>query len=318
MKTNRLTVFAGFLLAAALAGCGGNAAAPVEEPPVPDEPAETATPVPLPTDTPAPTEDPGPWKRALQVDPVKFAVTVAGFYDETTGITAGYAGEVHYTSDGGKSWPAGANRSACRFGMDILDGQRAWTIGNQGNVRYTRDGGKTWEALADVPTGLSQFISMADEQTGWAASSSRLVATVDGGQTWTPVTLPAELKGIAAIDLRVPGEGYVLDGLGVLYVSGDGGTSWTAKPLGLEGKISAPRDLPMAAVRFLDSRNGVAVVNAVKGDGTLREMRTSDGGDTWVQTFLPEKVGILFLTRDAGYLTIFRGDNSIVVLRYRP
>jgi photosystem II stability/assembly factor-like uncharacterized protein len=300
-----------------LVACDGDKAASVQNPPAADSPTSAAAANPLPTDTSAPTKETGPWNAVVNVDRQKFAVNVVGFFDDSLGYTAGYGGEIHHTSDGGKTWSAGANASACLFGIDILDAQTAWTIGNMGHVRMTRDGGKTWQALADVPIGKSFFISMADETSGWAAHDAKLVATGDGGQTWTEILLPADLKTIAAIQLRAAGEGYVLDSLGTLYVTGDGGESWTAKPLGVEGKITAPKSMPAAAIRFTDSANGVVIFTMQKGDGSLNAMHTADGGTTWTRETLPVKVGVLFLSRDGRYLTVLKGDNSIVVLRYQ-
>ncbi|HEX2953142.1 MAG TPA: hypothetical protein VHR47_04065, partial [Bacillota bacterium] len=44
------------------------------------------------------------WKVAREI-PIKHACSLAGFLNANQGITVGYAGEVHFTKDGGKSWP---------------------------------------------------------------------------------------------------------------------------------------------------------------------------------------------------------------------
>jgi photosystem II stability/assembly factor-like uncharacterized protein len=300
------------LLLAGLAGCGGKAAPPEDTPATETTPADA-----VPSATPAPAQEDGPWKVVRKIDPISFAATVVGFFDESLGYTAGYGGEVHFTTDGGKTWPAGVNASMCRFGMDILDAQTAWTIGNGGNVRVTNDSGQTWTPLADVPIGLSQFISMADGTAGWAATSIQLVATGDGGQTWTNVALPHGVRGIAALSLRTAEEGYFVDNGGDLYVTRDGGQTWAAKPLGVEKPVFTPKSLAMGAVRFTDSGHGVVIVNLEENGGELTVLRTADGGDTWTREVLPEKAGVLFLTRDADLLTVFSMDNRITLLRYQ-
>jgi photosystem II stability/assembly factor-like uncharacterized protein len=296
---------------AGLAGCAG-------PPPEPSpEPEATPAAVIVPEATPAPTEDAGPWSVVFKTEPLTFAATVVGFLDESRGVTAGYAGEVHYTADGGTTWPAAVNASMCRYGLDILDEKTAWTIGNGGNVRVTHDGGKSWLPLADVPTGLSQFISMADENSGWAANAMQLAATADGGRTWTTVPLPREVRGIAALSLRTPEEGYFIDKSGALYVTRDGGGEWATMDLGVGKQVFTPKSLPMGAVRFTDSEHGVVVVNLEDSGGELTVLRTADGGETWTRETLPEKAGVLFLTRDAAFLTVFSMDNRITLLRYR-
>jgi photosystem II stability/assembly factor-like uncharacterized protein len=308
----------GLIFLTGLAGCGSQADG-AEKSVLPEAtPTMTSTPEDvLPSATPAPTQVDSPWKVVRKIEPISFAATVVGFFDESLGYTAGYAGEVHYTTDGGETWPEGENASMCRFGMDILDAQTAWTIGNGGNVRVTHDGGRTWTPLADVPTGLSQFISMADETAGWAASATRLAATGDGGETWTEIAPPPGIQSIAALSLRTPDEGYLLDQRGMLFVTHDGGKEWRAKGLGLDEPISAPPRLPMGAVRFTDSDHGVVVVALADSGATMIALRTGDGGDTWTREALPEKTGVLFLARDASLLTVFSMDNHITLLRYQ-
>ena len=308
----------GLVFLAGLAGCGSQADG-AEKSVLPEAtPTMTSTPdYVLPSATPAPTQVDSPWKIVRKIEPISFAATVVGFFDESLGYTAGYAGEVHYTTDGGETWPEGENASMCRFGMDILDAQTAWTIGNGGNVRVTHDAGRTWTALADVPTGLSQFISMADGTAGWAANDIQLAATADGGETWAEIALPPGIQSIAALSLRTPDEGYLVDKRGTLFVTHDGGKEWTAKGLGLDEPISAPPRLPMGAVRFTDSDHGVVVVALADSGGTMIALRTADGGDTWTREIFPVKTGVLFLARDASLLTVFSLDNNITLLRYQ-
>ena len=306
------------LILSGLAGCGGKTALPDESSPPEDiQAVDAAASEPAPTATPGSGRESDTWVLVWKTDPLAFPATVVGFFDESLGYTAGYAGEVHYTTDGGKTWPAAENASMCRFGMDILDAKIAWTIGNGGNVRMTKDAGRTWTPLADVPIGLSQFISMADETTGWAANSIRLVATADGGRTWTAVDLPKGVQGIVALSLRTPEEGYLVDKSGTLFITRDGGQTWTGKGLGLENTLIAPKQLPMGAVRFADPDHGVLVVSPTDRGAVLVVLRTADGGDTWTVEELPEKAGVLFLTRDASLLTVFSMNNRIALLRYQ-
>jgi photosystem II stability/assembly factor-like uncharacterized protein len=304
---------------AGLAGCGGNAAPQTADSPTEKNPEPESTPaIPVPTSTPAATEETGPWKTVFRTARVQHQATVIGFLNETFGITAGYAGEVHYTTDGGKTWPQGAAQSACRFGLEIVDENLAWTIGNWGEVRYSNDGGKTWQAAGDIPASRGHLISFIDAATGWAGNYDNLFATGDGGKTWTDIVLPQDLKGITAIHLRTSAEGFLVDSGGTLYVTNDGGLSWIAKPLDLEKPISPITDLPMGVVRFTDSGHGVIIVNLKDSGGALTALWTADGGTTWTREILPVKVGVLFLTRDAEFLTVFTLDSHIVLLRHQP
>jgi photosystem II stability/assembly factor-like uncharacterized protein len=255
------------------------------------------------------------WKVVLQSERVNTAM-IAGFLDENHGIAAGVGGETHYTLDGGKTWPDAENASACRYGLDIVDAKIVWSTGNQGGVRLSTDGGKTWQAVTDLEVSRSFLISFVDGNTGWAGSVSNLFTTSDGGQTWQEVIPPDGVGEIAAVSLRTATEGYVLDSNGLLYVTQDGGKSWTAKPLGLEKKIFSSDTLPMAAIRFTDANSGIVIVSPEDSDGALVALRTTDGGSSWNQEALPAKSGPLHITHDGRFVSILGGDSSITLLHY--
>src|SRR5512143_1438269 len=147
--------------------------------PTSEAPKEVASP--QPTVAPATEAVKEPWQVAQKLT-YTHAVYYAGFMNESFGMTVGYGGEVHYTNDGGASWPQAANSSKCRFGLEIVDDQVAWHCGNGGHVRKSTDGGKTWQAVADFgPSEPNQcrFLSFLDDTTGWAATPSQLAATND-------------------------------------------------------------------------------------------------------------------------------------------
>ncbi len=106
------------------------------------------------------------WQILREVE-VRHPTIVAGFLNDKFGLTGGPDGEVHYTTDGGQSWPQAENKSGCRFGLDIVDENLAWMVGNFGHVRVSTDGGKTWQAVTNLRPE-SRFISFVDAQTGWA------------------------------------------------------------------------------------------------------------------------------------------------------
>jgi photosystem II stability/assembly factor-like uncharacterized protein len=255
------------------------------------------------------------------------AMYAAGFYDDTHGITVGYSGEVHYTTDGGKTWPAGANQSLCRFGLDIVSAQVAWHCGN-GGIGLSSDGGKTWTNVKGTystsDTFPCHFLSFLDAKTGWAANDSDLARIDGGGDTWTAIELPSGLGGsIAAIDLRTATDGYVLDSAGTVWITADGGKSWTSKPLGLTGGAIATAKQQLAGINFSDAAHGVVVARLAGTTPELVALRTSDGGATW-QT---EQIGLtfgsgddtvsLYLAHDGVSLTVVDTMNTITLLRYK-
>ncbi len=279
---------------------------------------------------------PGRWEVARQIDYdalpktalkgeigpayLYYAVSLAGFHTDAFGVTVGPDDDVRYTTDGGASWTKSPNALHCRHGLDIVDDKVAWHCGN-GGTRVSTDGGRTWRTVAP---SLCPYLSFLDARTGWAASPARLQATADGGATWTEIARPATMGDIAAVALRTATTGYVLDNKGELYITGDGGISWTILPLGLKAGEQLMSGInPMAAMRFFDTQRGLVVFDL--SDGSVWSALTLDGGHTWQRSEIPELRGRstyyhLYLARDGRLLTAtddFNGQHASVVLRYR-
>jgi photosystem II stability/assembly factor-like uncharacterized protein len=251
-----------------------------------------------------------------------YPVTLAGFHNESYGITVGPDDDVRYTTDGGQSWTKAGNALACRHGLEIVDENVAWHCGN-GGVRVSTDGGKTWRTVASFDCSYMSFL---DAQTGWTASTYILRTTSDGGARWTTMALPPDMKGIAAIALRTAGDGYVVDTAGQLFVTPDGGRSWEVQSLGLNPgeKLLSSVGSPLAAIRFLDARHGMAVFDLE--DKTVWFAVTADGGLHWQRAEIPALRGRslyyhLFLAQNGKLLTATddfnNGKNTSLVLRYR-
>jgi photosystem II stability/assembly factor-like uncharacterized protein len=247
---------------------------------------------------------------------------VAGFLDPSFGIAVGHRGAAQVTTDGGSTWSDAERRTtARRFGLEIVDTRTAWNCGNSGHVLATQDGGQTWKAVRSFgPDGPDhcRFLSFLDGETGWAATPHQLGATGDGGESWREVVLPGTIGDIAAIALRAPDDGYVLDAGGGLYATADGGETWLAGSLGLEpDQMLLTSTAPMAALRFIDPERGIAVIQESGAEGRTWSLLTADAGATWQWVPIPEAPGQtpLFLSPDGTMLTLLDGTEALV-LRY--
>ncbi len=254
------------------------------------------------------------------------SVYYAGFMDGSFGITVGYGGEIHYTTDGGATWPRGTNASLCRFGLEIVDDRVAWHCGNGGHVRKSTDGGRTWEAAADFgPNEPNQcrFLSFLDDTTGWAATPAQLAATSDGGQTWQDIALPEDVGLIVAVELRTPQAGYLLGSSGKLYLTVDGGKSWNAQTLDfMKDAFVGKMPSPLAALRFTDDKHGMIVLSRGNPDDGFYvwSAYTEDGGATWREDQVPGEKGIpyLYLSRDGMTLTVLNTSlKKMTVLQFQ-
>jgi photosystem II stability/assembly factor-like uncharacterized protein len=112
--------------------------------------------------------DSNPWEVVAEYN-VHHSVMTAGFLNENYGITGGVAGYMSHTVDGGKTWLEDLNSSDCRYGMEILDEQHAWTCGGMTHVRRSQDGGGAWQEIASfglVRDGPCRLMSFIDLQNG--------------------------------------------------------------------------------------------------------------------------------------------------------
>jgi len=273
------------------------------------------------------TRDTGNWEVILR-SPVSDAPVrgeVAGFLDSKFGIAVGPEGAVRRTVDGGQTWPFGRLRSLCRAGLDIVDERVAWNCGNGGEVFVTTDGAQTWQAVTDYGPDAPRhcrFLSFLDARAGWAATPDQLAATSDGGITWTDLVLPEGIQEIAAIALRTASDGYLLDTQGTLFVTEDGGRTWSSHSLRLkEGEEVRTSFAPRAALRFRDADHALAVLSLFQGnvEGGVWSFHTRDGGRTWMRQAVPARFGAPFLAHDGLTLTAYDSvSREAIVLRYVP
>jgi len=255
------------------------------------------------------------WKLVAEA-PIAHKASVAAFVDEEDGVTAGYAGAMYVTHDGGKTWTPGVNASACRFGLEARPGA-AWSVGNAGDVRTSRDGGAHWTALGRFgrsEPGHARFLSFLDARRGLVASPAELGLTADGGETWTKLSPPADAGVIAAVSLAEEAGRprlRVLDEDGAVWLSQDGGKSWARAPSPLKKPVMESMSTPWAALRF-GGAEGVLAVFVDDGGPKGRVYRTRDGGKTWAEDAIEGgaglKVGAPNLSWDGKVLVTFDGQ----------
>jgi photosystem II stability/assembly factor-like uncharacterized protein len=278
--------------------------------------AEMTSPVPAATQTPLP----GPWQVFGEFNE-HHSIMTAGFHDESFAITGGVIGYMFYSTDGGETWHEGVNQSDCRYGMEIVSRDAAWTCGGMTHVRRSVDGGRTWQEVANFgDASLSNpchSLSFLDENTGWLAASTLFGSTDDGGATWFLPPLPEGSIDIATIDTYLPGEGYLLDEAGKLYFTQDNGVHWVLTAELPIGDLKIPiSPYQWAAMRFSDAEHGMIVWSA-EAQQKVVAFHTSNGGQSWTSEPVPVFSGPVYLSRDARLLTVIKGANIFAVMVYR-
>jgi photosystem II stability/assembly factor-like uncharacterized protein len=195
-----------------------------------------------------------------------------------------------------------------------VDVQTIWQCGANG-VSLSTDGGKTWEATAEKAGGMSCILAFADTETGWAGSGAEFQMTTDGGATWEELVLPEDVSRVAAVSLRTPTDGYLVDMDGVLHITQDGGKTWSSKSLGLDDPSVMDLETPLAAVRFFDAENGLVVLGLF-GESSMIALRTADGAETWQEESLPVGLGTPYLSRDGKFLAVHQFSKGLTLFKY--
>jgi len=204
--------------------------------------------------------------------------------------------------------------------------------GEPANLFATADGGASWTPIATPPdfgavtTGgraLPQFVFTSAED-GWAVTGPReasasapaspggaLYRTTDGGRSWTAATGLPRAGPYALPTFFGPGDGVVLrdasetvparpataqrQPLPSVYVTNDGGTSWTRRTVPAAVAHTEPWTSTLA------SRFSAASPTTWKVDDSTLLFTTTDGGRRWTASSPTPEVfasGALFSSPD--------------------
>lgn len=254
-----------------------------------------------------------PWKL-LSESTVNTEVNYAGFLNESTGVTVGYAGAISYTSDGGKTWSQSSNKSACRFGLDYYDESFIVSSGNSGVNLVSTDKGKSWSNLAEFPLksgeAYNKFLSVLDTKNIYIGSQKALAFSNDGGLSWNELALPENCTRIEGMFFLTPEIGYLVNSDGTLYKTNDSCKSWTTQTIDLAGEKIGHANVPSVAMSFQDENHGMLIIST-KSIKVIC-LKTEDGGSTWESVVMP-KVSCFnpYLSRDGKYLTLSSSSKKI-------
>lgn len=271
----------------------------------------------------------------------------------TTGLAWGCTRNelrLYITEDNGKTWknisPAASVPfpTTPEYGKDIffLDPDHGFIVRNPAGsgdtiVLRTTDGGATWKVTSFPGNGEVKAMVFADSANGWILSEGNsrangqrsLYATDDGAQSFEallggtdPVSLlssdnPSGIPGIhPSMAFTSPLRGFVgeiKDGLPTLYVTQNGGLTWTKNEQFFSlDKYTTCDSFTIGTVSFFPGnvREGWIPVGCSRGNSTkFNGYFTEDAGNTWTlapfklswQTGLNEKLAPTFLNRNEGW-----------------
>jgi photosystem II stability/assembly factor-like uncharacterized protein len=123
---------------------------------------------------------------------------------------------------------------------DMFFGDSAWFAATEQGLFVSRDSGRSWTELpfgpGELPVGSMR--ASRDGQQIRLVSSGGMIFSEDAGRTWAWHDLPLESGG--AVRLEWPSDNILLAAAARagLYISRDGGISWTKAQAGLPGGIA--------------------------------------------------------------------------------
>lgn len=176
---------------------------------------------------------------------------------------------IHCTEDGGNSWPVEASFSRANH-VQMASSTVGYAV-SDGDVYKTEDGGVSWTAIL---TGNNAYgMSFPDANTGFLIGSLQgrwMLRTQDGGSTWETLNPPGINSGtLFSVNFPTNTIGYAGTDIGILYVTEDGGESWTARP--------AVSGFTFNSIAF----SATNLDFGVAADVNEGLMVTSDGGQSW-------------------------------------
>jgi photosystem II stability/assembly factor-like uncharacterized protein len=164
----------------------------------------------------------------------------------------------------------------------FLNEMQGWAVGGYGTLLTTTNGGLTWQRQKRPTVDLLRDIYFSDAKLGWIVCErnfyllktkdeqrSYLLKTIDGGATWARINVVS--KDVDARLVRVifadKDNGWVFGEEGVLYITNNGGLTWTKK--------AVPKPYLLLGGTLLDKDTGWLV-----GAGRTL-LQTTDGGMSW-------------------------------------
>ncbi len=200
------------------------------------------------------------------------------FLSAQQGWTVGDNGEIHKTSDGGKTWTRQFTGIATPVTtVRFADADNGWALGAYGAVLHTTDGGTHWTLQNAVPldTNVAKITAVNASTAIITASYNQSGVTSDGGATWSPVNLSSYAMLSVAPDGTIWAVSYES-----LSKSTDLGKTWTVMRTWPSQQSGYPTLVVKGALVLLAQQN--FVYDPLQGGRYVTTFqRSGDGGVTW-------------------------------------
>ena len=211
--------------------------------------------------------------------------------------------------------------------IQFLNENLGWAVNGWGQIYHTPDGGDSWELQFEQSETHFRSVGFFDELNGWAGNVGdgefgatdiiNLYHTSDGGSSWMPFDdfigpSPQGLCGIQVInDTAMYAVGRVR-GPAFFTKTMDRGETWISYDFDQYVSVAGLIDL-----HFFNPDTGfiVGLTNTDHEDSRGIVLKTTDGGETWMPSFITSRSGewawkVDFPSDSVGYVSLQRNYES--------
>lgn len=229
------------------------------------------------------------WSTSLRTNGVASSLRRIDRVDDHTAVTVGDEGAILKTTDDGDHWTTISSGTLA----DLWDVSFYGAVGLTGGVApttmlRTTDAGDTWTPVEDVPVNVDPYsVEMASPMVAYCQTGDFIMKSLDGGLTWGALIDDYFLTGYSRVPLAfTDAMNGVVGGVSRIYITHDGGTTWTQESIGtvfVEGG-SRPSDIEYRSPSTIVATVIETMCDVISGGncsswGDL--FRSSDDGLTW-------------------------------------
>lgn len=231
------------------------------------------------------------------------------------GYAAGHNSALFKSSDSGKSWQSLAltipsNLRAVYF----ISPDTGFVTGENARIQKTTNGGQTWTQKYVRTAAYAYDIQFAGTYGIAIGKDMLVISSSDAGETWTVDTTPLNGKQLNSACITPAGVCWAVGDSGIIIKKLVGQKKWFAvtglTKVNLNSISSISASVLVAAGGMPDT--------AIIGKYYNVILKSTDSGNSWNQTTVPEMktiTSVCFVNGDTGF---FAGSNGIICRTYDP
>ncbi|MBK8845752.1 MAG: T9SS type A sorting domain-containing protein [Bacteroidetes bacterium] len=253
------------------------------------------------------------------------------FPSSNVGYAVGTLGTILKTTNSGTTWQSTTSNYQGYWFWDVhfLNADTGFVVGESdpgfnpngaGIILRTTNGGATWNAMVMNAPNPFRDLFVLDANTMFACGGAEgintaLLKSTNGGTTWNSLGLTfvdATMGGMYFIDNNV---GFVGMYESVFGTANPTSSTWFTTTNG--GAMFTPFVIPNSisywnfATDFGDATTGYSTRSTYSGIDLVYIKKTTDGGNTWTETTIPNFIGSIygldFIAADTGYIVGAQG-----------